>query len=81
LLSGPCIIGEPWRLLYRYVAGELWDDAEAGNLLSTCLESAQTEASRLEGAATGPERDARLFYQRAVELLKDIQAEVPARRP
>jgi hypothetical protein len=79
-LRGPCILGEHWHLVYRYVEGELWEDPEALNLLSICLQTAQTEATRLEGATPGPARDAQYFYQRAAGLLKDIQAEVSAVR-
>jgi hypothetical protein len=84
-LRGPCIIGsgisgEPWRLISRYVDGELWDDPAAQNLLSRGLQTAQTEAARLERATSGPAHDAQLFYQRASELLKDILVEVAARQ-
>jgi hypothetical protein len=74
-LRGPCVLDEPWRLIYRYVSGKLWDDPKAQNLLSLCLQNAQTEAARLEGATSGPARDAHFFYLKAAELLKDIQAE------
>ena len=80
-LDGPRIISEPGasltRLIARYVAGKPWDDPEVRNLLSHCLATAQTEAAGHEDA-TGPERDARLFYQRAAAILQDIQAEVLA---
>jgi len=68
-LSGPCIISEPGasltRLIKRYAASEPWNDPELRNLLSLCLQTAQTEAARLEGATAGPARDAQPFYQRA----------------
>jgi hypothetical protein len=79
-LRGPCIIGEPWRLMCQYVDGKLWDDPEAENLLSLCLQAAQTEVATLEGATAGPARDARYFYQKTAELLAEIKAEVSARR-
>jgi hypothetical protein len=78
-LRGPCILGEQWRLIARYIAGEPWDDPEVRSLLSHGLRAAQTKAAGPEGA-TGPERDARLFYQRAAAILQDIQAEVSAGR-
>jgi hypothetical protein len=81
-LRGPCIISEPGasltRLIARYVASEPWDDPELRNRVSRCLQAVQTEAARLEGATTGPARDAQLFYQRGASLLQDIQAEVSA---
>jgi hypothetical protein len=83
-LSGPCIISEPeasmTRLIERYAASEPWNDPELRSLLSLCLQTAQTEAARLEGATAGPARDAHRFYQRAAALLQDIQSEVSAGR-
>ena len=78
-INGPYIIGEHSHLILRYVDGKLGDDPEAQNLLSRCLQTAQTEAARFEGATSGPARDARYFYQRAAELLKAIQDEMAAR--
>ena len=79
-VTGPCVISEPWRLIHRYVTGELWDDPEAQTLLSRALQTAQTEVVRLEGATSGPARDARHFYQRAGEFLKEVKAELSARQ-
>jgi hypothetical protein len=78
-LSGPCILGEQWRLILRYVNGEPWDDPEMRNVLSHCLQTTETKATGPEGV-TGPERDARLFYQRAAAILREIQAEVSGGR-
>jgi hypothetical protein len=50
------------------------------NQLSLCLQTAQTEAARFEGAMEGPARDARTFYQRAAAILQDIKTEVAAGR-
>jgi hypothetical protein len=79
-IRGPCVLSEPWSLIHRYIAGELWDDPDAQNLLSRGLQTAQTEAAHLEGATSGPARDARLFFQEAAEFLKDIMAELSARK-
>lgn len=83
-LNGPRIISEPGasltRLIARYVAGEPWDDPELRNLLSFHAQTAQTEAVKLEGAMSGPARDAQHFYERAAALLREIQAEVSAGR-
>ena len=78
-LSGPCILGEPWRLISRYVGGEPWDDSEMRDRLSRCLQTAQAEAARHEGTK-GPERDARLFYQKAAVILKEIQTKISVGR-
>jgi hypothetical protein len=67
-------------LIRRYVASEPWDDPELRNQLSLCLQTAQTEAARFEGAMEGPARDARTFYQRAAAILQDIKTEVAAGR-
>lgn len=80
-LGGPYILGHESYLISRYVRGELRDDSEALNLVSTCLQSAQIEAAKGEGATSGPERDALHCYQRMAELLEDIQAELLARPP
>jgi hypothetical protein len=80
-LRGPCIIDEPGRpltrLIARYVAGEPWDDPELRNQLSLCLQTAELKAAGHDGA-TGPQRDARAFYERGAAILRDIQAEVAA---
>ena len=83
-LRGPGIISEPGaslaRLIARCVAGEPWDDPEVRNQLSHCVQIAQTKVASLHAAATGPERDARLFYQRSAAILQEIQVEVSAGR-
>ena len=85
LLRRPCCSsrqeGSPTavELIRRYVGGEPWDDVELRNQLSRCLRNAETMAKGPEGA-TGPERDARSFYQRAAAILQEIQAEVSAGR-
>jgi hypothetical protein len=63
----------------RYVDGEPWDDPDLRKQLSLCLQYTQSRAAGPVGA-TGPERDAQLFYQRAAAILQDIQAEVSAGR-
>jgi hypothetical protein len=75
-LSGPYILGEESRLISRYHRGELAGDREALNLLSHCLQAAQTKAAKLEGATSGPGRDAMYCYREMVELLTDIEAEL-----
>jgi len=80
IISGAFPLGEECRLIARYVDGELCDDPEARNLLSRCLQTAQTEAARHEGATSGPARDAWSFYQRAASILQEIQAELSAGR-
>jgi hypothetical protein len=77
-LRGPCIIGEHWLLLHRYIDGELGDDPEVLKQLSHCLRTAREKAAAREGA-TGPAGDALLFYQRAATLFEDIQAQLSAR--
>jgi hypothetical protein len=80
-LQGPSIIGDPsHRLVHRYVAGQLSDDPETRDLLLLCLADAHAEAARFKDATVGPARDARCFYQRAAELLRDIKAEMSARQ-
>jgi hypothetical protein len=83
-LRGPCCIsrgdGAIIELIRRYAAGEPWNDPELSGLLSTCLGTATSKGANAQ-AATGPERDARLFYQEAAAILKEIQAEVSAGQP
>jgi hypothetical protein len=79
-VRGPCVICEEYFLIRRYVKGELWDDPEAQNLLSRGLLTAQAEVARLEDATSGPGRDARNFYRKAAEFLKEIKAELSARQ-
>ena len=75
-LRGPHILGEESGLIGRYLRGELSGDSEALNLLSHCLQTAQTNAAKLEGATSGPQRDAMYCYRKMAELLTDIQAEL-----
>jgi len=84
LLQGPgCISREermPGResavgLIGRYVKGGSWDDPEIRKQLSECLSFAQREAVEQAGDS-GPERDARHFYQRAAAILQEIQAKI-----
>lgn len=77
-LSGPYILGEESHLINRYVHGELRDDPKALALLSRCLETAQTEVAKHEGAISGPGRDALYCYRMMAELLQDIKAELQA---
>src|SRR5262245_5803266 len=84
LLRGPCCIskeeGSPpaVELIRRYVDGESWD-ADLLSQLSRCLRKAQ-ELAREPEAATGPERDARFFYQKAAAIREEIQAKVAGGR-
>ena len=79
-VMGACVLSAPYSLILRYVTGELWDDPEAQNLLSRGLQTANTEAARLEGATSGPECVARRFYQGAAEFLNEIKAVLSARQ-
>ena len=79
-LSGPYILGDESHLIARYARGDLASDPETLNLLSNCMQAAQAEAPRLEGATSGPARDARHCYRKMAELLTEIQAELSARQ-
>jgi hypothetical protein len=46
-------------------------------MLSACIEKANAKGANAQ-EATGPERDARFFYQKAASILEAIQAEVLA---
>lgn len=73
-LEGPRVISEPGagltRLIARYVAGEPWDDPELLSNLSPCLQYAQAEIARREGATSGSTGDVQLFYRRARPFFK-----------
>jgi len=64
------------RLIERYLAGEAWNDPEIQRQLSQAILTAEAEAARStdDPCAGG-------FYHQAAVLLRDIQAEVLARRP
>jgi tetratricopeptide (TPR) repeat protein len=80
-LHGPCPISELsgtlLALVERYLAGAAWGDAELRNQLSLCIVASQREAATADREGAEP---VRLFYQRAAEILQEIQAEVSAGR-
>ena len=83
LLGGPCCFsqgdGPIIELIRRYAAGEPWKDPELRRILSACIEKANAKGANAQ-EATGPARDAGLFYQKAAGILEAIQAEVLAGR-
>jgi hypothetical protein len=66
------------QLIDQYACGEPFEDLELQSQLSVWLQYARSEAARFQGAATGPARDALMFYQEAAAILQEITAEAAA---
>ena len=77
-IRGPCCHrrgdGPIFEMIRRYALGESWKDPGLQDSLSEAIASAQTNSAERHGER--PSADARLFYQGAAEILKEIQAEL-----